>query len=585
MLTQLRLTNFKAFEDFRARCGRTTFLSGPNNAGKTTVLAALRAAAQMQRIALSRVADDEAEEDGGSVPTWTFAADQVLLNVENLRHEFRDADSRIRVSFSNGARLRASWPATGEVIPSEGYFYFLGQGGVRLSRPAEVRREVPGIGFVPLLTPLEQEERELRSETVRANFDTRRASRNFRNQLHLLAGTSAGTGRSRLDDYLDFIDPWVPELELKNVAPRIGSDGMYLDLFYLEEGSAVQKEIYWAGDGMQIWLQVLLHLFRLQDEETIVLDEPDVYLHADLQRRLVRLLESLDAQTITATHSSEVVGEAAPSSIFWVSKNRRDVVGANDSSELAELSAEIGSQFNIRLARAFKARVVLFVEGQDLKTLTHLARTVGAERFATEAGLAAVPLQGFSNWEHVEPFAWFADDLLEGTVPVFVVLDRDYRPQSAVQAVLDRLNNAGIRGHVWDRKELESYLLVPTAISRASGAPLDQIEKLLEAESDVMQPFVSARLLDDRLRHEVSAHRHAVDVTEDFNREFPVEWSDLATRLGMCPPKKLLSALNRGLVAAGSSSVSRDSLSRGLTQSEIASEMREVLLEIEGFLA
>jgi hypothetical protein len=92
-----------------------------------------------------------------------------------------------------------------------------------------VRESVPSVGFVPLLTPIEQEERELQAKTVRSNFETRLASRHFRNQLYLLASSSE-RGRTELEEFESFAAPWLPELELQALAQRAGGDGMYLDL-------------------------------------------------------------------------------------------------------------------------------------------------------------------------------------------------------------------------------------------------------------------------------------------------------------------------------------------------------------------
>jgi len=51
-----------------------------------------------------------------------------------------------------------------------------------------------------------------------------------------------------------------------------------LDVFYQEADSRIPKELVWAGDGIQVWLQLLYHVYRVQNCETIVLDEPEVYL-------------------------------------------------------------------------------------------------------------------------------------------------------------------------------------------------------------------------------------------------------------------------------------------------------------------
>jgi energy-coupling factor transporter ATP-binding protein EcfA2 len=580
VIRQLTLKNFKGFEDFTVRLRNTSFLAGPNSAGKSTLLASLRAASQMQKIALSRVADISIQDLGSTIPAWGFTPEQARLNVENVRHEFRNEDSSIRVTFSNGSRLKACWPK-GDIVPSEGWFYFQGAGDIRLSRPAEVRNHVPSLGFVPLLTPIEQEERVLQDKTVRSNFDTRLSSRHFRNQLHLLSNTAGRDGDTELDDFRRFVAPWIPELDIQGLTPRAGGDGLYLDLFYLEDGSRREKEIYWIGDGMQIWLQLLLQLFRLKDESTIVLDEPDVYLHADLQRRLVRLLASLEAQTVTATHSAEVLAETDPNSILWVSRNREKAVSGAASNQLAQLSAEIGSQFNVRLARALKAKVVLFVEGKDVKVLTNIASNCGARYFANEIGLAVIPLNGFSNWEHVEPFSWFVNRLLDGTTPVFALLDRDYRPMSAVKDVAQRLENAGVQAHVWQRKELESYLLEPSAISRIAGIPEERISEFLAEESADFDHAVSARLLDERLRLEVDAKHHRVTITEEFQKEFSTMWKDPFSRRDHCPAKDLLSRLNQRIADDGGSPVSVHGISKALQMEEVPSEMRDLIAAVE----
>ena len=58
---------------------------------------------------------------------------------------------------------------------------------------------------------------------------------------------------------------------LGNLTLATGGEG--LDLFYSESGSNKPKEIFWAGDGMQIWLQLLLHVYRLRDAD-VALDLP-----------------------------------------------------------------------------------------------------------------------------------------------------------------------------------------------------------------------------------------------------------------------------------------------------------------------
>ncbi len=144
------------------------------------------------------------------------------------------------------------------------------------------------------------------------------------------------------------------------------------------------------GDGLQIWLQVLLHIWLNSDVETLILDEQDVFLHPDLQRRLISILDDVDKQVVLATHAPEIVGEANKDAVVWVDRTRRRSRRAGEPVVLQKLNAVLGSGFNLGLARALRSRVALFVEGEDMKVLRNLARAVGAENLRNERGLAVI---------------------------------------------------------------------------------------------------------------------------------------------------------------------------------------------------
>jgi predicted ATP-dependent endonuclease of OLD family len=272
-----------------------------------------------------------------------------------------------------------------------------------------------------------------------------------------------------LDEFIEFAGTWLSELELERPVQRQGETALELDLFYRE--GPTPKELAWCGDGVQVFLQLLLHLFNLRDSNTIVLDEPDVYLHADLQRRLIRLLEGSESQIIMSTHSPEIVVEAPPDAVVWVDRSRPRGVLAPEPSLLAGLSGAMGTQFNLRLARVLRARLALFVEGDDIDYLVNLAKTIGASGLVTEEGLAVVPLGGVSNWQRLEGFSWLAESLLQEAVSGFVILDRDYHSNEAVKSVSNQLKKASLEPHIWRRKELESYLTLAGDFAAFESSP------------------------------------------------------------------------------------------------------------------
>jgi hypothetical protein len=580
MIERLELRNFKAFERFSVHLRGNAFMVGPNNAGKSTLIAALRVGALMLRAASRRAPTARIVHHGDEFAGYEFGPNQFTLVEENLRHEFQDVETSLVIRFSDRATLHAVWPLTEEASPSGGY-YFLQQGEWQPRAVKDIRRVFPRVGVVPMLYPVEQEESVLDEDYVRRNLDGRLASRHFRNQLRLLQSGRGADGRT-LDGYLEFCSEWLPEVLIEDLRTSMSSEGLNLDLFYRERGARTEKELFWAGDGVQVWLQLLLHIFRQSDLDCLILDEPDLYLHADLQRRLVRLLDSLASQTVTATHSAEILAEAEPRSIIWVDKSRRQAVVAPSEAALDRLSGAIGSQFNLRLAKALKSKVVLFVEGQDMKILRDLAKTAGATNVANEVGLAVVPLSGYSRWGDVEPFRWLNETFLKTSVQEFVILDRDYRSESDVKQVKAKLGNLGIQIHVWRRKELESYLLEPIAIARLSGAPLSWVVDALSTIADAMEHRVAARMLVERQR--AAKKDHAVQTAERGTADFAQLWKQPGRRLELCPPKEVLTELNKLLEADGYATVSVRQLARRLRKDEIPDEMVEVLSKIEDAL-
>jgi predicted ATP-dependent endonuclease of OLD family len=536
VIERLHLRHFKAFSDFSIRFGEQCVLVGPNSAGKSTVIAALRTAAHMMRLARSRAADGIAPRSHGSVRCYRFTASAVQLVVENLRHEFRERETQLAVRFNGGASLTAAWPIeTDDDEGPEPFFIIRDSDQVVLSRPTEVKDRLPDVAVVPVLNPVEHEELVLEPRYVRSEASGRLASRHFRNHLYLLQ-LDDGWPRANLnfEEFLAWAEPWMPELTVNDLTLRQSPKGRLIDLFCREPDSRTERELFWLGDGMQVWLQLLAHIYRARNQETIILDEPDLYLHADLQRRLVRLLESLDCQSIAASHSAELLAEADPGAVRWISKDRRGAVQAPDERLLGALTDAIGSQFNLRLARTLRARGVLFVEGDDMLLLRHVAAALGLSELTRQTHVVTVPLGGFSNWEHVEPFRWLVQDMFGEAVRVLVILDRDYRTDRQCDAIKRRLHEAGVSCHVWARKELESYFLVPSVIARLSGAFPEAVARVIAEGAEQQRQAVFARQLAERTRLEVTGKQHAVTVTEAHQRDFERAWGDQADRPNLC---------------------------------------------------
>jgi hypothetical protein len=576
-LTSLDLSHFKAFEHFTVSFGPTAVLVGPNNAGKSTVVTALRAIAQMMGTARRLRATYRVFQGDHLYWGHPFTTEQVGLDADNLRWESAGDAVSLRATFSDNARLHATWPEADS--GREPYFVALDSNRKSVREPSIARDVLTKVGVVPSLAPLERRETLLDTDYVRLNVGGRLASRHFRNQLFLARNDSLGD----LDwaGWSSFANEWLPELTMRD--PELTDSG--LDIFYRELHRPSWKELVWAGDGFQVFVQALFHLYRVRHMDVVVLDEPDVYLHADLQRRLMQAAQSLGCQVIVATHSSEVAAEVGSAAVVWMDRTRKRSVRAPDDTLLDQIAGALGSQFNLRLARVLRARLALFVEGNDAGVLKRVARTIGAKRFTAEAGLALVPIEGVSNLRKLDGFAWLNKNLLQGAVEGFVLVDRDYHSPDYIGAMVTDMKVAGLECLVWERKELESYLLVPAALARLSGVSVEKIDELLAGITQNMYEDVLFQHMATA-KQDFPDKRKLADQTlgKDF-RWLKEAWKDPGVRLSRCPPKDVLSELNGTLQNMGKQAISVERLATSLKADEVPDEMKKLIHRIEKRLA
>lgn len=178
-----------------------------------------------------------------------------------------------------------------------------------------------------------------------------------------------------------------PELN-KAYPPRI--------TMFCTEGR-MDRELCWAGFVFQVWLQLLTHLTNSAEADVLIVDEPEIYLHPDLQHKFFHLLRATNKQIILATHSAEMVNEADHDDVIIVNKLKRSATRVADIDGLQEALFSIGSAQNIHLARLSRGRKLLFLEGDDYRLLRRLAARLGLNNLAESTDITVVPIGGFGQ--------------------------------------------------------------------------------------------------------------------------------------------------------------------------------------------
>jgi energy-coupling factor transporter ATP-binding protein EcfA2 len=361
-ITTIEFKGYKALGNFSVRLGQRNVLVGPNNCGKSTIIGAFRVLAEGLRSARSK--SPERMLLGESVVRgYRIPKEAIAISTENVHTNYKDIDSSVTFRISNGNQLRLVFPEKGGcmLIPETTRTPILSPTSFKAAFPVT-------IAVVPVLGPLEQDEPRVEPATVQRNLHTTRASRHCRNYWLY-----------RKDDFARFsslIESTWPNMSVEGPT----DDGDVIHMFCKEE--RIPRELFWSGFGFQVWCQLLTHLDRGRDSSIIVVDEPEIYLHPDLQRQLLEILFSLGPSIVMATHSAEMIGTADPRDIVLIDKKSRSAKRLASDETIQHVLDLIGSLHNVTLTRIAKHRRVLFVEGNDYPLLLKFARVAGYEKLS-----------------------------------------------------------------------------------------------------------------------------------------------------------------------------------------------------------
>lgn len=134
-----------------------------------------------------------------------------------------------------------------------------------------------------------------------------------------------------------------------------------------------------------------LQLAAAQPGTFLLVDEPEVSLHPQAQRALMRHLRTLDSQLIVATHSSNLLDRADPRTVLRLKRQGGAVSVVTPSGVTDEDARKLARHTSPQTAEAFFARAVILVEGpSDQYALEALADRRGQNLDAGGISIVAI---------------------------------------------------------------------------------------------------------------------------------------------------------------------------------------------------
>lgn len=570
LLRKITIHNYRCYENHEIDFHDLSIVVGKNNAGKSTLVEALR----LVSIATSRY-DTVRYIDA---PAWTELPKKARgispslkffgFNTENLFYKYGNAPSIITAVFADNKMVK--------IYIGEGAELFCtlqdALGNYLTTKGHAVAAQIRPIQILPQIAPVQKDEKILGKDYVRQNISSDLASLHFRNQLGLLY--------ENFPQFCDLAQQSWPGMRIRELDGRNGMPGDKLSLL-IQDGDYV-AEIGWMGHGLQMWLQIMWFLARIDKDEVVILDEPDVYMHPDLQRKLIKLLIKKFKQVIVSTHSIEIISEVDPSNILIIDKTKGKSIYASNVPVVQRILNSIGSIHNLQLTKLWSSKKLIIVEGEDIRILKRIQNKLlpnSDEPFDT---IPNFDIGGWGGWNYARGSSLLLRETVDHNIKIYCLFDSDYHTE---KQKADRLNEAkklGVQIHIWKKKEIENYLIVPTAILRIikeeSKRPVtitvsdieNKINEIVkETEEEILHNFATELQSEDRKLSIPTVMKEAKKYIDKLENRIS--------------GKTLISIINKWTHETFKVTLNPIKLANKLEINEIDNEIKEVITAIEKY--
>ncbi len=217
-------------------------------------------------------------------------------------------------------------------------------------------------------------------------------------------------------------------------------------------------DIIAAGSGFHQILTLLAFFYGLPNITTILFDEPDAHLHVNLQRKILSYFKSLrKVQFLIATHAEEFIKGVEVSSILSILANEPKRI-----EYLAPIITALSEIDNMTVIQTTQSPFILYVEGEDDERIIKAwAQVLNKTELLS---LFYIEKMGGSSKKMMRDKAEKHFKGLQQIVPaVKRIMLFDYDSDETAFNVAET-NPVVVE---WKRKNIDNYLLVPTAWERA----------------------------------------------------------------------------------------------------------------------
>ena len=525
IIHSLKIENFKKFGDLKVEFEQLDCLVGGNNSGKSTILQALALFDFCLHQCLSKTNGKPITLKNRSISEEDFVVLPVTRGTDLWHDRIWQAKNKhiliaIIVEFDNEKTVKTTLDFNFNRFSI----------ATETEDKEEWLTELQNfkISYLPVFSTFQTKEEKRTSLAIRNELSRGNVNTVIRN---LLLSLKEKNEENTLVELLQRAFPAIKKIKIQfDEAAQ-----QFIEVNYLEEGKKKEFDIFSAGSGFQQFIY-LFGFILLEKPNVILLDEPDVHLHGQLQKNLFyelhKLVEHENKQVIFATHSRDLITIVPPENIIRVSENQ--VQRLNHEFEIFAILENLGSLENTQLITLQEFRRVLVVENtNDWETIQVFGRLIFGEALMQTLSKRLTVIYTYGNPVKKELHTLrkqlqhsFADKTKE--VKMFVVADRDYfpYPEELIQDLQKKEENFNdshthhISWHIWERNEIENYWVEPSIFLR------------LVKPKPSAQMSIEQQMLENKFKELIDNQKDTIEGYflkgfEEYSKHFGKKWESM----------------------------------------------------------
>jgi hypothetical protein len=193
-----------------------------------------------------------------------------------------------------------------------------------------------------------------------------------------------------------------------------------------------------------------------------------------------------------------------PSNILIIDKEQPKSLFATKVPVVQRILNSIGSIHNLQLTKLWASKKLLIVEGEDIAVLKRLQNTLFPNTDEPFDSIPNFDIGGWGGWGHARGSHLLLKETVDDEVEVYCIFDSDFHTTEEIESRHKEAKKIGVNIHIWKRKEIENYLIVPTAILRvlkngskkASNLTVSDVEKVIAEKAKAMEEELIDKLAD-----------------------------------------------------------------------------------------